>query len=86
MSRAGSAALALAVFLAWMGGALFHFHAGSALGCKTCQALQANQAELPVQGHATRSLATCERVAATSPAQAVEVLLLVPQGRAPPLA
>lgn len=92
--RSIRALLALAVLASWLGGALFHnlggalFHShGAAAGpCKVCQVLQANPAALSSVAIPARPHITAERIAARSLVQSADDLLLVPQGRAPPLA
>ena len=79
------ALLTLAVFLSWLGGAVFHTHPVAAAPCKVCHALQVNQADLPDRASAPNLLRTVERIAATTGSQTSDVLLRVPQGRAPPL-
>ena len=80
------AILALAIFLSWLGGAFFHTHPVAAAPCKVCHALQVNQADLPDNATAPNLLRTVDRIAATAESHTADVLLRVPQGRAPPLA
>ncbi len=80
------AILGLAVFVSWLGTALFHFHDGAAPACKVCQALQANQADVPAQSAAPEPLQKYERLASSLSPSYFTTLLLVPEGRAPPLA
>ncbi len=84
--NAFTAILGLVVFVSWLGTALFHFHEGAAPACKVCQALQANQADVPVQGAAPEPLQKYERLAGSPSPSFFTALLLVPEGRAPPLA
>ena len=86
-ARGLRALLGIAVFACWLGGAIFHFHVGDGVpDCKVCQALQANQADAPVQASAPQPATRVERVAPLETEAVLPTLLLVPTGRAPPLA
>ncbi len=81
------ALLGLAVFACWLGGALFHVHEGNANpDCRVCQALQANQADVPDQIAAPAPSIRFEGIAPSYESRIASTLHLVPSGRAPPLA
>ena len=80
------AVLGLALFACWLGGAIFHVHLGNANpDCSVCQALHANQADVPAQISAPAPSIRFERVAPVYESRVASSLLLVPTGRAPPL-
>ena len=78
--------LTMVIFVSWLGGAVFHNHGPTSSPCKVCQALQSNQADLPVEYTTARPAPTSERLAGAAPPQSIVALLLVPEGRAPPSA
>jgi hypothetical protein len=86
LSRVPRAVLALAVFLSWMGGTLFHFHPEDAPTCKVCQALHSNQADVPAQNAPAPLSRTAERIGPLASTGQTEAPVPAPHGRAPPSA
>lgn len=84
-TRALRSVLGLVVFACWLGGALFHVHEGGAPDCRVCQALQANQADVPDQISAPAPSIRFERLDLVFSSRTPSTLLLLPPGRAPPL-